>query len=75
MIYINIFLYSLAVFLILKSVMIIPERQSWVIQRLGKFNRISLPGLKFKIPFIEKNCFKENLKIQQLDVDVNQNFR
>ena len=70
MIYINIFLYSLAVFLILKSVMIIPERQSWVIQRLGKFNRISLPGLKFKIPFIEKIASKENLKIQQLDVDV-----
>ena len=70
MIYINIFLYSLAVFLILKSIMIIPERQSWVIQRLGKFNRISLPGLKFKIPFIENIASKENLRIQQLDVDV-----
>ena len=50
--------------------MIIPERQSWVIQRLGKFNRISLPGLKFKIPFIETIASKENLRIQQLDVDV-----
>jgi regulator of protease activity HflC (stomatin/prohibitin superfamily) len=50
--------------------MIIPERQSWVIQRLGKFNRISLPGLKLKIPFIEDIASKENLKIQQLDVDV-----
>jgi regulator of protease activity HflC (stomatin/prohibitin superfamily) len=46
--------------------MIIPERQSWVIQRLGKFNRISLPGLKFKIPFIETIASKENLRIQQL---------
>ena len=50
--------------------MIIPERQSWVIQRLGKFNRISLPGLKLKIPFIEEIASKENLRIQQLDVDV-----
>ena len=70
MIYIDIFVYSLILFLILKSIMIIPERQSWVIQRLGKFSRISLPGLKFKIPFIEIIASKENLRIQQLDVDV-----
>ena len=70
MIYFNLFLYSIAIFLLLKSIMIIPERQSWVIQRLGKFNRITLPGLKFKIPFIETIASKENLRIQQLDVDV-----
>ena len=70
MIYIDIFIYSLILFLILKSIMIIPERQSWVIQRLGKFSRISQPGLKFKIPFIEIIASKENLRIQQLDVDV-----
>jgi len=70
MIYIDIFVYSLILFLILKSIMIIPERQSWVIQRLGKFSRISQPGLKFKIPFIEIIASKENLRIQQLDVDV-----
>lgn len=70
MIYIDIFTYSLILFLIIKSIMIIPERQSWVIQRLGKFSRISQPGLKFKIPFIEIIASKENLRIQQLDVDV-----
>jgi regulator of protease activity HflC (stomatin/prohibitin superfamily) len=70
MIYINIFLYSVAIFLLLKSIMIIPERQAWVIQRLGKFNRISKPGFKLKIPFIEVIASKENLRIQQLDVDV-----
>jgi len=56
--------------LIYTSVMIIPERSSWVIQRLGKFNRISTPGFKLKIPFIESVASKENLRIQQLDVDV-----
>ena len=70
MLYLNLVLYSLIAFLIFKSIMIIPERQSWVIQRLGKFNRISLPGLKLKIPFIEEIASKENLRIQQLDVDV-----
>jgi len=50
--------------------MIIPERESWVIQRLGKFNRIASPGFKLRIPIIESVASKENLKIQQLDVDV-----
>ena len=70
MIYLNFLFYSIILFLLLKSIMIIPERQSWVIQRLGKFSRISQPGLKFKIPFIEAIASKENLRIQQLDVDV-----
>ena len=56
--------------IIFTSVMIIPERSSWVIQRFGKFNRISTPGFKLKIPFIESVASKENLRIQQLDVDV-----
>ncbi|MDG2331643.1 MAG: SPFH domain-containing protein [Flavobacteriales bacterium] len=58
------------IILIIKTFMIIPERQSWVIQRLGKYNRISDAGLKLKIPFIESIVSKENLKIQQLDVNV-----
>ena len=70
MIYLNFLFCSIIFFLLLKSIMIIPERQSWVIQRLGKFSRISQPGLKFKIPFIEVIASKENLRIQQLDVDV-----
>ena len=41
-----------------------------MIQRLGKFNRIARPGFKLRIPIIESVASKENLKIQQLDVDV-----
>ena len=68
--YINYAFLLLMSWLIFKSIMIIPERQSWVIQRLGKFNRISQPGFKLKIPIIESIASKENLRIQQLDVDV-----
>ena len=68
--YFNLILLLPLVWLLLKSIMIIPERQSWVIQRLGKFNRISGPGLKLKIPVLESIASKENLRIQQLDVDV-----
>ena len=66
----NIIIYVIALYFIIRSIMIIPERQSWVIQRLGKFNRIAQPGFKLRIPIIESVASKENLKIQQLDVDV-----
>jgi len=68
------FLYIIAsvlgLILIVKTIMIIPERQCYVIQRLGKYNRICNPGLNIKIPFIELIASKENLRIQQLDVNV-----
>ncbi|MBF35931.1 MAG: SPFH domain-containing protein [Crocinitomicaceae bacterium] len=66
----NIIIYVIVFYFIIRSIMIIPERQSWVIQRLGKFNRIAQPGLKLRIPIIESVASKENLRIQQLDVDV-----
>ena len=68
--FIPILFYVFITYFVLRSIMIIPERQSWVIQRLGKFNRIAQPGFKLRIPIIESVASKENLKIQQLDVDV-----
>ena len=68
--FVNLALLLPLIWILFKSIMIIPERQSWVIQRLGKFNRISQPGFKLKIPIIESIASKENLRIQQLDVDV-----
>ncbi len=68
--FVPILFYVFVTYFILRSIMIIPERQSWVIQRLGKFNRIARPGFKLRIPIIESVASKENLKIQQLDVDV-----
>ena len=68
--FIPILFYVFVTYFILRSIMIIPERESWVIQRLGKFNRIASPGFKLRIPIIESVASKENLKIQQLDVDV-----
>ena len=68
--FIPILFYILITYFTIRSIMIIPERQSWVIQRLGKFNRIARPGFKLRIPIIESVASKENLKIQQLDVDV-----
>ncbi len=56
--------------LIIKSVIIVPEKKIYVIQRLGKFKRMASPGLGFIIPFIDQKSGVINMRVQQLDVDV-----
>lgn len=57
----------LAIFLGLFTV---KQQTAAVIQRFGKFARVALPGLNFKIPFVETVAGRVNLRVQQLDVRV-----
>lgn len=56
--------------LILKSVVIVREATSVVIERLGKFNRIANSGFSLIIPFIDRKAATVNLRVQQLDVAI-----
>jgi regulator of protease activity HflC (stomatin/prohibitin superfamily) len=60
----------LLLFLIIKSVIIVPEKKIFVIQRLGKFKRMASPGFGMIIPFIDQKAGIINMRVQQLDVDV-----
>src|SRR5437899_2289976 len=41
-----------------------------VVQRLGKFVRVSGAGLNFKLPWLEKVTGRVSLRVQQFKVDV-----
>lgn len=56
--------------LIMKSIILVNEKTQSVIQRLGKFKKMAPAGLGFIIPFIDKKVGTINLRVQQLDVDV-----
>ncbi|MBI3135959.1 MAG: SPFH domain-containing protein [Bacteroidetes bacterium] len=56
--------------LLVKSIILVNEKTVYVIQRLGKFQKMSNAGLGFIIPFIDKKSGVMNLRVQQLDVDV-----
>ena len=56
--------------LIIKAVIIVPEKKIYVIQRLGKFQRMANPGFGLIIPFIDSKAGVVNMRVQQLDVDV-----
>lgn len=60
----------LALILIIKSVILVKEKTVYVIQRLGKFQRMAQPGFGLIIPFIDQKAGVINLRVQQLDVDV-----
>ncbi|MDE2517514.1 MAG: hypothetical protein KGL12_15915 [Rhodospirillales bacterium] len=49
----------LVVFSILRSAFrIVPQQQTWLVERLGKFNRSLPPGLNIVIPFVERVAFR-----------------
>lgn len=52
----------------LKGVRIVPQQEAWVIESLGKFDRVLQPGLNFLIPFIQRVAYKHTLKEQAIDV-------
>lgn len=61
---------AIGLILIIKSIILVDEKTVYVIQRLGKFNRMASAGLGFIIPFIDRKAGVINLRVQQLDVDV-----
>jgi regulator of protease activity HflC (stomatin/prohibitin superfamily) len=58
------------ILLLIDTIIIVPEKSAKVIQRLGKFSHIARAGLSFKLPIIDRVAGSINLKIQQLDVDI-----
>ena len=64
-------LVGLALLILVPATVFTVQQQSAVIvQRFGKFVRIYKAGLNFKIPLIERIAGRVNLRLQQLDVEI-----
>jgi regulator of protease activity HflC (stomatin/prohibitin superfamily) len=61
---------AIALLLIIKSIILVDEKTVYVIQRLGKFQRMAQAGFGLIIPFVDRKAGVLNLRVQQLDVDV-----
>ena len=59
---------ALAVVFAVKTLKIVPQQHAWVVERLGKFDRILMPGLNIIVPFIDRVAYKHELKEFPLDV-------
>ena len=52
------------------TVFTVQQQSAVIVQRFGKFVRIYKAGLNFKIPLIERIAGRVNLRLQQLDVEI-----
>jgi len=49
---------------------LVEQQQAAVIQRLGKYSHVATAGLNFRLPFIDEKVGLVNLRVRQLDVEV-----
>lgn len=49
-------------------VLFVPQQEAWVVERMGRFNRILEPGLNFLIPVLDKIRYVQSLKEIVIDV-------
>ncbi len=59
------FIFAVLAFLGIK---IVPQQQAWVVENLGRFDKVLQPGLNFLIPFIQKVGYRHSLKEEAIDV-------
>ncbi|MCH2208249.1 MAG: SPFH domain-containing protein [Lentisphaerales bacterium] len=57
-------------FTLLSGLFTVSQQTAKIVERFGKFNKIATSGLNFKIPFVDRIATTMNLRIQQLDIEV-----
>lgn len=58
----------LIIVILLKTAVVVPQRQEFVVERLGKFHMILGAGFHILIPFLDKVAYKFSLKEMVIDV-------
>ncbi len=56
--------------LLMKAFLVVREQTAYVIERLGRYKRIAHSGFGMIIPFIDRKAAVMNLRVQQLDVEI-----
>jgi len=50
------------------GVMFVPQQEAWVVERMGRYNKILEPGLNFLIPILDKVKYVQSLKEIAIDI-------
>jgi regulator of protease activity HflC (stomatin/prohibitin superfamily) len=58
----------IAIIIIAKTAVIVPQQSAYVVESLGKYSRTLRAGFSILIPFIEKAAYKHSLKELALDI-------
>ena len=53
---------------VVKCAYVVPQQSAYVIERLGRYSRVTYAGLNFKIPYVDRIATRTGLRVNQLDV-------
>jgi len=53
---------------IFKTMRIVPQKQAWIVERLGKYHSTLSAGMHILVPFIDKVAYRRDLKECAIDV-------
>ena len=57
-----------AFIILAKAIKIVPQKEAWIVQHLGKYSQTLQAGLHFINPFFDSIAYRQNLKEMALDV-------
>ena len=57
-----------ALFIVWKMCIVVPMREAYVKERLGKFAGVLKPGFHFLIPFVDRIAYKQEMREQVIDI-------
>ena len=60
---------AVAIIILLKTAVVVPQQNGYVIERLGKYSKTLNAGFHILIPFLERIAYKHTLKEQAADID------
>ncbi len=66
----TIFITALILLILKGSLFMVKQKNAFIIERLGKFNKVSKAGLNFKIPILDSIAGRVNLRVRELPVEV-----
>ncbi len=58
----------IALFVVLKTFVVVPMREAVIVERLGKFRAVLPPGFHFLIPFCDRIAYRHETREQVIDV-------
>lgn len=58
----------ITLFVLFNTVIIVSTRESFVIERLGKFRKVLKPGLHFLLPFFDRIAYRHEIREQVFDI-------
>lgn len=58
----------LAVYIIAKSAIIVPQQSAYIVENLGKYSRTITAGFNILIPFMERDAYRHSLKERAADI-------